>query len=446
VIYGAGSTLSATVTSTTSGTPTGQVLFVDGVTPLNAVTLAGAAAQTTQVLGAGTHSVTAVYSGDTNFAGSTSVPVSLTVTAATPAVSVVAGAGSLTYGSSTSLTATVAASGSGSAPTGSVSFFDGAVQAGSGTLNGAGVAVATVTPGAGTHSYTAHYLGNANYAAAVSASSGVSVATAVTTTTLGVSGGTAYGNPATLVATIMPSVSTAGPTGTVTFYDGTTAVGSGTLSGTMATTSALLGPGTHSLTAKYGGDSNFSGSTSAAAAVTVVVPLVVSATPASLSLAAGASGTTSVSIAPAGGFTGTVTLACASPVSYISCSLTPATQAISGTAAVMATLNVQVAASVGQLAAPGGRPQGRDGRGWLAGLLPLGMIVIARRRRWLRGSIPGLACLAMLGLLAAASGCGGSALPGAASNLPTAGTQAVTVTATTGVVSASTSVNVVVTN
>jgi uncharacterized delta-60 repeat protein len=71
--------------------------------------------------------------------------------------------------------------------------------------------------------------------------------------------------------TFTATVSTAGsaaPTGTVSFLDGTTLLGTGTLSTANGVTTATfttttLAVGTHSITAVYGGDSNDMGSTSA---------------------------------------------------------------------------------------------------------------------------------------------------------------------------------------
>ena len=76
-------TLNATVTSSTTGTPTGTVTFYDGTIPLGTVQLnAGAASYTTSALAPGvSHSISATYSGDTNFTGS-STTLSLTVTVA----------------------------------------------------------------------------------------------------------------------------------------------------------------------------------------------------------------------------------------------------------------------------------------------------------------------------------------------------------------------------
>jgi hypothetical protein len=68
-------TFTASVASS-FGTPTGTVSFLDGTTPLGAVTLSGGvAALTTTSLAAGTHTITAVYAGNANFASVTSIPV-----------------------------------------------------------------------------------------------------------------------------------------------------------------------------------------------------------------------------------------------------------------------------------------------------------------------------------------------------------------------------------
>ena len=70
------------VTSPGTGTATGTVQFKDGAASLGApVTVtANAASLTTLALGGGAHSITAVYSGDTNFNGSSSAPLTRTVT------------------------------------------------------------------------------------------------------------------------------------------------------------------------------------------------------------------------------------------------------------------------------------------------------------------------------------------------------------------------------
>ncbi len=66
------------------------------------------------------------------------------------------------------------------------------------------------------------------------------------------------------------------PSGTVTFKDGTTTLGTGTLSsGSTTFSTSSLAAGSHSITAVYGGDSNYSGSTSLAISQVVNNPVPV---------------------------------------------------------------------------------------------------------------------------------------------------------------------------
>lgn len=79
-------TFTATVTSASGpGTPTGTVSFQEGDTTLGTAALSpdATATFTTSSLAAGAHTVTAVYSGDAAFAGSTSAPVTQTVSSTT---------------------------------------------------------------------------------------------------------------------------------------------------------------------------------------------------------------------------------------------------------------------------------------------------------------------------------------------------------------------------
>ena len=85
--------------------------------------------------------------------------------------------------------------------------------------------------------------------------------TGTLTTTQVTSGGSPapYGQAVTFTATVQPaSTTTLTPTGNVTFKDGTTVIGTAALSGaTAAFTTSALTFGNHSITAVYGGDSNF---------------------------------------------------------------------------------------------------------------------------------------------------------------------------------------------
>jgi Bacterial Ig-like domain (group 3) len=72
--------------------------------------------------------------------------------------------------------------------------------------------------------------------------------------------------PVTFTATVLPAKAT----GTVQFFDGATLIGTATLSSGSATlTTSSLSTGTHPITARYGGDVNDNGSTSAVLTQTV---------------------------------------------------------------------------------------------------------------------------------------------------------------------------------
>jgi len=82
---------------------------------------------------------------------------------------------------------------------------------------------------------------------------------------------TIVGNPVTLTATVAGPVGVAAPTGSVTFYDGTTLLGSAPLnsSGVAQLSASFSTSGTHTIQADYTGDSNYISSVSANVAESV---------------------------------------------------------------------------------------------------------------------------------------------------------------------------------
>ncbi|HEY1646661.1 MAG TPA: Ig-like domain repeat protein [Terracidiphilus sp.] len=88
-------TFTATVTSATTGTPTGMVEFLDGsiVLASSELNAQGVATYSTTNLGAGAHSIHAVYAGDQNFTGSS---IALAQQVAAPDYSLTADSASLT--------------------------------------------------------------------------------------------------------------------------------------------------------------------------------------------------------------------------------------------------------------------------------------------------------------------------------------------------------------
>src|SRR4029077_8049326 len=76
------------------------------------------------------------------------------------------------------------------------------------------------------------------------------------------------------------------PGGTVTFKDGATSIGTGSVSSGVATLNITsLGTGPHSITATYAGDSNFLTSTSSSLGITVgkATPVITWANPTPIS-------------------------------------------------------------------------------------------------------------------------------------------------------------------
>ncbi len=273
-ISGQAVTLTATVTATApgAGSPSGTVTFLDGATTIGTGALngSGVATFTTAALGVATHSLTASYGGDASFAASTSVALSQVVGQATSATTLVAAPTPALFGEPITLTATVApvAPGAG-APTGTVTFRDGATTLGVGVLNGSGVATFTTAAlSVATHSLTAAYGGDTAFipststaasASVVKASTGTVVASSLLTST--------FGDAVTFTATVAVQAPGAGmPTGTIRFTADGTTLGDLVLDASgqaaLPVGGATLRAGAHAIVASYLGDGNFVGSAS----------------------------------------------------------------------------------------------------------------------------------------------------------------------------------------
>jgi Bacterial Ig-like domain (group 3)/Divergent InlB B-repeat domain len=168
----------------------------------------------------------------------------------------------------------------------------------------------------------------------------------ITTTTLTVSSAQANaGSSVTFAAKVSAASGTITPTGTVTFNDGSTVLGTAPLSsGTASLTTSSLGARIYSVAASYAGDTNFTSSSSSAVALTVVDIVVTAAQP-SLTVARGKSVQTSLTVTPAplASFHPTVTFACSGLPLQSSCSFNPPTLVTNG-AAMSTTLTIQTTA------------------------------------------------------------------------------------------------------
>jgi len=167
--YGSAVVLTASVIPPNSGAanaaPTGSVTFYDGTTNLGLITVnsVGIATLSTSTLTGGTHSTTAVYSGDGNYVGSTSTALAEVVLPATTTISVLTSSTPTNYGTLVTFTATIS-----NGPTGSVAFHDGGTFIGMGSISGNTATLTTSNLAAGTHTITASWGGNASYATATS--------------------------------------------------------------------------------------------------------------------------------------------------------------------------------------------------------------------------------------------------------------------------------------
>jgi sugar lactone lactonase YvrE len=147
----------------------------------------------------------------------------------------------------------------------------------------------------------------------------------------------------TLTATVA-SLTSGTPTGSVSFYEGQTLVGTGTLSnGTATYTATSLAAGDVTISAQYSGDANFTLSTSSAISLLAV-------SPASTALTVSGSGSVSdilnLSVAP--GYIGTVQFSCSGLPAATTCSFQPTSATFTGTsntASITVTIQTGVVAS-----------------------------------------------------------------------------------------------------
>jgi hypothetical protein len=154
-----------TFTATLPSAATGTVSFFDGTTKLGTATLSsGVATYATSSLAIGTHSITAVYNGDTNFGTVTSTALSQVITKATATVTVGGVPNPSVYVQSVTITIKVTGVGT-KIPTGTVTLTDNGTALGPTlTLDGTGKTtypVSTLT--AGSHTIIATYSGDATY-------------------------------------------------------------------------------------------------------------------------------------------------------------------------------------------------------------------------------------------------------------------------------------------
>jgi MYXO-CTERM domain-containing protein len=363
---------------------------------------------------AGTHTIYAAFTGNTDYGPSTSPTYSVVVLPDPTTAGLASSTNPAIVGQAVKLTATIGDQYATAA--GMVNFFDGATQIGAGTLNAQGVAVLTTSAlSVGTHTITACLIASLNFDASCSSALQEQVtlvpsAPLATVTLLGTSV-----NPSVVgqSVTFSASVGSTGafvtvPAGTVTFRDGAATIGTATLdsSGNASFSTAALAAGLHTITAVYAGNSTTAESTSAAvmqqvntAVTSAGVGFVMTVTPTTLSNGIGVSAAVSVTITDLNGFDQPVQLACAGLPNETTCTFAQSTiGAEGGTTALI--VSPQGPRPCGAVAANGGRSSVPN-ISWMMAFV-VGAFFVRRRRRLLQG----LVLMAALCALPMLSGCG----------------------------------------
>ncbi len=360
--------------------PTGTVAFSDNGTAVNTAVInsEGDAEYTLPTaFNAGSHSITAAYSGDGSYNSSSAAAIGFTVTKATPTVAIANSYGApYNAGQTTTLSIGVESNSSGAAPLGAVTIAgaptgtptSATLVAGVDPISGATVGLVTVTipatAGVGTYNITVTY--NPNTASAVNyttASSTYQVqiigasGTATTTTGTASAAGTSPNALVTVTGTVT-AASGAAPAGTVYFmfaavYNGvfqdvyfssevaTLVAGTGSSSTySMTFGSGSLPQGVNQITIQYVPASGSSDDPSTAV-VTIGNPLAdfsLIANTTIIPVVAGNSGSTNIDLASANTFAGAVSLTCTVPTAW-TCSI-PSSETLTSGGFAVAALSV----------------------------------------------------------------------------------------------------------
>jgi hypothetical protein len=265
-----------------AGTPTGSVTFLDGTTVLATKSLTplnssiGQVSYQTSTLAVGRHNITAIYGGSTTYGSSDAVLTENII----PAASITtltsnddANGNAINVGQSVTFTDTV--TGNSGTPSGNVTFYDNNSVLTTVALSG-GVATYTYTATtSGGHDINALYTGDSTYASS-SGDDLVRVTPSGPVSYTGVSSSAApsyLGQRVTFTAGVS-SKNGGTPTGSVTFYDGSTSLGSGALNsqGVATYTATTLALGVHNIVADYGGSSSYPGSVALLSQTVTVAP------------------------------------------------------------------------------------------------------------------------------------------------------------------------------
>ncbi len=363
-----GATISVTATLTVStlcgppagnASPTGLVtLDLDGFPQSPKVALSTTSGVTSATFSLvvpanstlGSHSLQAVYDGDSNYAAETSSSTTISVSKGSTTTSLTY-TGTPTLGAlstSWTFTATVTPSATTPALSGTVSFYDGSTLLGTAvpvsSTSAGDIATLTVALSNSTgHTVIAVYSGDSNWTGSTSNTVLLAATTlpvyVTLTSNFSLTNPAPPGQSVILVATVTPyTVPTAteeqNPSGMVVFYNGTTVIGEVALvatplsdasTATLATTN--LPGGQDAITAVYLGDLYFSKATSNTLGIDIedfTITPASSNPPEALTIVQGSAGSASFVITGLGGFNNQIQVVCAvAPQDDMTCTASP---------------------------------------------------------------------------------------------------------------------------
>lgn len=221
----------------------------------------------------------------------------------------------------------------------------------------------------------------------------------------------AFGATETLTASVTAGMSNRPvPTGSVSFYDGSTKLGiTDVTNGAAVFTTTSLAAGVHNIKAIYSGDADFNPAISSPAAIMIsaLAPaFALSGTSTTLSLGSGANGVITLNLAANASFTGAVNLTCSGAPAKASCAVNPGSVTLGAGQSSTASLVIgttTASADASRSASPWGAT------GAAASVAMLCGIFFGRRKRVRIAAVLGLGVAVSLGTLL--TGCDGGGPP-----------------------------------
>ncbi len=274
LVFPGATNVTVCISSATSATATGTVEIFDGTTLLTMLSVQGGGCAYWFIspgLSAGTHQLTAVYSGDRNNPSGTSLPVTVTVSPVPVTLSASCWNASFPYGASYQCTVNV--SSNAGAGLGSISYTYDGNSAVTVPLSNGNAQFTLTKPNVGTHTVIIAYAQQTNYAAGTSQTETFTVTPAPVTVSLTPSSWFAKVGTSLAFQSAVASWSAGAPNanGAISFYDGTTLLTTAPVNanGQASFITSNLAAGAHTITATYEGGINYaSGSTSVAITLT----------------------------------------------------------------------------------------------------------------------------------------------------------------------------------